>query len=232
MTVAVFLIIEHSDSPATELVRSFCDGPLVWLGGRGEVESVDTYSPAAGDVPLFDDESPPKLLIEIDVENTADAEVLLNAEEFQTHVCDATCDGRAESISIDVFEIRHYPVPGHSEPPPRTAPLSFVVRYYGPTPDENEFAQIYTQNHPPLLALFPGIRNILCYLPVSVQLKGGLKSSGAFLGNEVVFDDLDALAEALGSDVIAEVMEDAKTFPPFGSSTHYAMVRERVYTRS
>ena len=232
MTIAIFLTIQHSDSTSADLVRSFRDGPLVWFRAQGEIESVDIFTPAEGDVPLFDDESPPQLLIEVDVDSAATAETLVNAEGFRTRVCDTAWTGRTGSIYVDVLEARHYPVPGHDEPPPRTAPLSFVVRYYGPTEDEKEFAQIYSRNHPPLLALFPGIRNILCYLPVDVQLQQGVSSTGTFLGNEVVFDDLDGLAGALRSDAIDQVMEDAKIFPPFGSSTHYPMSRERVYTRS
>ncbi len=50
------------------------------------------------------------------------------------------------------------------------------------------------------------------------------------LGNEVVFDDLDALNRALESDVMPRFKADGERFAEFGSNTHYAMHRERIYT--
>ena len=52
-------------------------------------------------------------------------------------------------------------------------------------------------------------------LPVSAQI-----------GNEVVFDSLDALNAALASDVRHRLREDYKSFPVKpGPNTHYAMQR-------
>ncbi len=80
-------------------------------------------------------------------------------------------------------------------------------------------------------AKFPGIRNVLCYLPLNWQSMKEITDDYMFLGNEVVFDDLDALNQALASDVMREVQADSEQFAVFGYSTHHAMQRSLVYTR-
>ncbi len=91
--------------------------------------------------------------------------------------------------------------------------------------------RFYTENHPPILATLPGIRNVLCYVPVEWSQPEHVEGSGAFLGNEVVFDDLDALNAALTSDVMPVLKADGARFAPFGYNTHHAMLREAVYLR-
>jgi hypothetical protein len=53
--------------------------------------------------------------------------------------------------------------------------------------------------------------------------------SSMILGNEVVFDDLDALNRALESDVMPVLRADGKRFAEFGFNTHHAMRRERIH---
>ena len=110
--------------------------------------------------------------------------------------------------------------------------MSFVVRYYGPNDDVAAFVRFYTEHHPLLLATFPGIRNVLCYLPLDWQSTGKVTDSRVILGNEVVFDDLAALKRALASDVLPRLQAEGRTFAKFGRSTHHAMQRERVYSGS
>ncbi|MFT7265658.1 MAG: hypothetical protein ACI9A2_003745, partial [Halioglobus sp.] len=112
----------------------------------------------------------------------------------------------------------------------RTAALSFVVRYYGPVENQAEFVDFYTKNHPPLLAKFPDIRNVLCYLPMDYEQAGNIGDDSLVIGNEVVFDNLDALNAALASDAMPALSDDSKNFAKYGYSTHHAMYREAVYS--
>lgn len=229
MNIALFITISANTDAAAVLYHHFHGEPLAFLADRPEVSSVELYTPEAGDVPLFTDGPGPPLIAQIDVDTAEEANSLINADEFSNLIMQASAFPAAvEHIELDVFETLHFPLPGESTPPPRKAPLSFVVRYYRPTEDETEFINYYTANHPPILATFPGIRNVLCYVPVEIKSAERFPDSGAFLGNEVVFDDLAALNNALASDVLTELKADGRKFKSFGSNAHHAMRRERV----
>jgi hypothetical protein len=140
-------------------------------------------------------------------------------------------DDSAEKINLEITEVVHYPLPELETPPPRTAALSFVVRYYGPVKDHPKFVDIYTSSHPQILAKFEGIRNVLCYFPLNWGASGEVKDEKMIIGNEVVFDDLAALKLALQSDVRLEAGDHSQHFQKFGYNTHHTMHRELVFSR-
>ena len=161
--------------------------------------------------------------------DAAKVEVTNRREKKHVRASAGLNNNRAEVDQL--LEVIHYDLPGHESPLPRIAPLSFVVRYYGPVADAADFIGFYTKNHPPLLAKFPGIRNMLCYLPLNWQSMNEITDDYMFLGNEVVFDNLDARNQALASDVMPEVQADSEHFAAYGYNTHHAMQRRRVYAR-
>jgi hypothetical protein len=194
---------------------------------------IERYQPAAGAVPAFSDGAGPPLLVEMNFETLDDAAGVIGLSVCRDALAlPRRVTGRSAEAAIDVFHAVHFPLPGHAEPPPRAAPLSFVVRYYRPVADEYAFAEFYTAHHPPLLARFPGIRNVLCYLPAGFRLPADMQSTGAFLGNEVVFDDLASLNRALASDVLPLLKADGRRFAPFGHNSHHAMLRTVLYERT
>jgi len=206
--------------------------PLGFLKGRPGVEAVEIYLPATGDLPKMHDLPAPAMIVQIDVDTAAAAEALLESPEFERRFTTGDAYPNAvEKIDLQILQPVHFDLPGHESPPPRTAPFSFVVRYYGPVADAAAFIDFYTANHPPLLAKFPNIRNVLCYLPLNWRSMKEITDAQLFLGNEVVFDDVDALNQAMASDAMPAVMADGEQFAPFGHSTHHAMQRQRVYTR-
>ena len=230
MKIAIFVSIWTTQISPADLRSHFLDQPLAFLEAVTEVVSVDLFLPEAGNVVLFDDGAGPALMIQIDMENASDAQALVQSDEFRSLLlAEAGYSGPIDKLALDVFETVHFAIPGHQTPPPRTAPLSFVVRYYGPTDDEAAFARFYTENHPPILATFPGIRNVLCYLPLDWRSTKNVPDSRVILGNEVVFDNVDALNRALESDVMPALRADGKLFAAFGHNTHHAMRRERIY---
>jgi hypothetical protein len=232
MTIALFISVWTEDSDASDLRGDFLERALDFLRARPAVRSVELYQPEGGDVPRFEDLAPPRLIVQIDVDHPADANSLAGSETFQGLLLDRSAYRAAvKELGLDILETVHFPLPGQPSPPPRTAPLSFVVRYYGPTGNGAAFAQFYTDHHPLLLATFPGIRNVLCYLPLDWRSSGEVTDSRVILGNEVVFDDLEALNRALASDVLPKLRAEGKQFASFGYSTHHAMRRERVYAR-
>lgn len=230
MKIALFITIWAAQMSSADLRNYFLDRPLTYLEAVPEVVSIDLFAPDIGTVALFDGSSAPALMIQIDVKTASDAEALVQSDDFRRLILDESAyAGPIEKLTLDVFETVNFPIPGHQTPPPRTAPLSFVVRYYGPTRDEAAFVRFYTENHPPILATFPGIRNVLCYLPLDWRSTKRVPDSSVILGNEVVFDDLDALNLALESDVMPRLRADGRRFAAFGYNTHHAMRREQIY---
>lgn len=229
MTVSLFLVVRAPHACSSELREYLLGEPLSFLIRTAGLESVDVFLPEAGRVAAFEQDDAPALLLQIEVATEALADSLARAEWFRSLLLDPSAWGvPLEGLSLDVCETRHFPVAGRQAPSARTAPLSFVVRYYGPTADLAAFDRFYVDNHPPILARFPGIRNVLCYLPMNWRSTGPVRDSRLILGNEVVFDDLAALNGALESDVLPLLIADGKRFASFGSNSHHAMRRERI----
>jgi len=229
LAYSIFINYSGTAGESAALSGAFLDEPRRALAAATDIDFMATYRPAGGDVPSFSDGPGAPLLVELNLASRDRVDQLIRSTALRLAVApDGWAPSPGVSATVDVFEPIHYPLPGYAEPPPRTAPLSFVVRYYRPVDDQAAFVDFYTHNHPPLLARFPGIRNVLCYLPVDADLPDGVENSGSFLGNEVVFDDLDSLNRALASDVLDELKADGRRFASFGRNTHHAMQREIV----
>lgn len=230
MTISLMLTVRAAHRYSNDLREHLQVEARRRLSGTAGLESADVFMPADGRVAAFDQSGTPALLLQLEVATAALANALAQAEWFRHRLLHPGAWGPPlDGLSLDLCETLHFPIPGHETPPPRTAPLSFVVRYYGPTADLAAFDRFYVDNHPPILARFPGIRNVLCYLPTGWQTQGPVRDSRLILGNEVVFDDLGALNRALESDVLALLIADGKRFPEFGSNSHHAMRRERIH---
>ena len=230
MNISVFVTIWVTGMSSTELGKHFLGEPLSLLKSNPEVVSVEFYKPEPGDVPVMDDIPAPTFIVQINFESAEQATALAESEIFKRLFTNKEAFASpAEKINLEILKPVHFDLPGYDVPPPRTAPLSFVVRYYGPVKDAGKFANYYMNNHPPILAKFPNIRNVLCYLPLDWGNMGEVKDDRLVIGNEVVFDDLKTFKEALESDILEEAQADNAKFESYGYSSHHAMHREIVY---
>jgi len=232
MKIAVFVTIWAGAVPPADLAAQMMGEPLSYLKTAEGVETVELYVPEIGDVPKMDDIPPPDVIVQVDLDSEKNARALVATEQFKTLLLNK--DGflaSADKINLELFEPVHYSLVDEETPPERTAQMSFVVRYYGPVRDLAAFVDFYTDKHPPLLAKFPAIRNVLCYLPLGWKSAGALTDDTIVIGNEVVFDDLAGLKVALASPQADEIMADVEHFPAWGYSSHHAMHRELVYRR-
>jgi uncharacterized protein (TIGR02118 family) len=113
---------------------------------------------------------------------------------------------------------------------PKELPCTFLVEYPGTTTDLAAWLDHYDAHHPPIMARFPGIREVSTFRPASEgrdALPCELETS--MQRNKVVFDSSAALVAALGSPVMAEMRADAATFPPSSRrATHHAMATHRL----
>jgi len=127
--------------------------------------------------------------------------------------------------------LRHldFPTGDSTTPAPLTAPFSYVVRYHRPAHDEAAFVRNYLAGHPPLLARLPGIRNVMCYLPLSWRRADGPSPADYLIGNEVTFSDAASFDVAMASPIRYELRAHYHTLPRFsGRNTHFPMDRVRL----
>ncbi|MCY4155226.1 MAG: hypothetical protein OXD47_00730 [Gammaproteobacteria bacterium] len=232
MNVSVFVTMWMTAMSSVTLNDHFLGEPLAFLKTNDQVNSVEFYTPYTGAVPKLDDIPAPHLLIEIKVKSWEGAQTLTAASNFKRLFTEKTgILAGAEKINVEILEAVHYDIPGPQATPARTAPFSFVVRYYGPVANAADFTEFYTRNHPPLLAQFPNIRNVLCYLPRAWNTRTELTDDTLILGNEVVFDNIEDFVAAIESDAMGPVMADGDRFESYGYSSHHAMHRKVVFSR-
>ncbi|MEJ2433651.1 MAG: hypothetical protein P8Y53_11000 [Pseudolabrys sp.] len=175
-----------------------------------ELVSLDLYTPAEGPAhdPHNRDAGGPLMMLMFDF---ASRDVLAKAVEAGDIVqaCSTLPTGIAATGAA--FERRFYPAGDAQEPAPLQASFSYVVRYHRPADDEAAFIANYIATHPATQARLPGIRAIMCYLPlhdIAVQPEHGLTAPDYLIGNEVVFDDIDAFNLAMASPVRQELRHD------------------------
>ncbi len=233
MKHALFLTYSGNVALAADLANWFTQdlAPLLQAESHGIVIDVFSPDPECNEVLFFgDDPDRPVLMVQISGDTITDiSEALARAVGMDASV--ARCPFEGIATAAGMFEILETPVGGSSDARPRAAAMSFMVQYFGPTENDQAFAAHYAANHPPILAGFPGIRNVFCYVPVAWD-NPGFPQSGVIVGNEVVFDDVRALNTALRSDVLADLRADSAGFPSFGHSTHHAMRRRLFSDRS
>ena len=222
MNFSLFVAFDGPADATDALEEELHAGLPALLGATEGFTGADIFRPDPTPILFFDDGPPPAMAVQIEGSN---ADALAGLARTPAPVDLVTAEGFATRCGL--FETLTWPVVGAQTAEPRTAPMSFLVRYFGPMPDEVAFHRFYTQNHPPLLAEFPKVRNVRCYLPLDADL-GGLCASQVRLGNEVVFDAVADLNAAMKSDVMPRLKADSSGFPPFGHSTHHAMQRRAV----
>ena len=126
--------------------------------------------------------------------------------------------------------VRRYPVP---DPIFRTLPgdqpCTYLVAYEGAAEDLTAWLTHYIADHPPIMAKFPGIRQIEIY--TCIDWCGGLPwpRVAHMQRNKVVFDNQAALTAALNSPVRHEMRAAFHRFPSFtGPITHFPMATTTV----
>jgi len=109
------------------------------------------------------------------------------------------------------------------------APVSYVVRYLLPADDAAAFRRAYEASLVPIQTRLPGIRSILCYLPVPATAPGW-PAMDYLIGNEVAFDSVDAFNAAMASPAREDLRARSRTLPAYsGNGSHALMRRERLF---
>ena len=191
--------------------------------------AIDVYVPVAGGThdPYVDDGIGPLLLAMLQFKTTEAMSRVLDDPAFAAALRNLP---QGVAATGSPFERHICPVAGL--PAPLAVPFSYVVRYHRPAENEAEFVAHYLADHPPILATLPGIRSVLCYLPLD-RLARELPTADYMLGNEVAFDTPEAYNAAMASPVRHELRAHFRSFPTFaGRNTHYPMMRRQLAGRN
>jgi hypothetical protein len=179
------------------------------------------FTPSSTSDPYLDDGPPPQLALQLYFGDIAALEAALAADGHLQRLQAL----RAEGATQQAMLVRRYAVP---DPVFRTRPgqlpCTYLVAYEGQAEDLTAWLGHYIADHPPIMARFPGIRQIEIY--TCMDWCGGLPwPRVAYMQrNKVVFDNQAALTEALNSPVRHEMRASFHRFPPFtGPITHFPM---------
>ena len=188
----------------------------------------DCYVPASGRPrdPMANDGSGPPFVMMLEFSAVVALEAAARSQEFAAPLSRLPV---GLEISGDAMQRRSFPVSGETAAQPLSAPFSYSVRYHRPADDEARFIDFYLASHATLLAGLPGVRNVICYLPLRGVDPAGLPSADYMLGNEVAFDTIEAFNAAMASEQRHALRADFARFPRFtGRNTHYPMERTRL----
>jgi len=225
--IALTATFEAPPETSPLLMAEVGAGCLVPLLEDAAVISLDLFTPDPGKPVIFDDGNPPALHLEIGFATIEAAKAALAGDAFKAAI-DSLHGAASAELTVGLYKIHREPLPEQAVAGDRSATMSFMVRYYGPVDDPAGFASHYIAHHPPLLAKFPKVHNVLAFDPVVMEEEGVFPLSPVIVGNEVVFDSVEDLNAAMLSPVMKELKADSAGFPPFGHSTHVPTRRNKL----
>jgi hypothetical protein len=228
MTVCWFALFRHAVVPS--------DADLRWLARFVEatpgLRQVVIYTPSSTSDPYLDDGPPPALGLQLYFDDIAAMELAVAADGHLQGLAAsgvlASLDGAG--VTQQAMLVRRYPVPDATfRTPPGELPCTYLVAYEGEAEDLGAWLTHYVADHPPIMARFPGIRQIEIY--TCIDWCGGLPWPRVehMQRNKVVFDNQAALTAALNSPVRHDMRTAFARFPPFtGPITHFPMATRIV----
>lgn len=231
MKIAWFLTFHDRADSGRLASEADCARLAAVLRGVPGLERTLLFTPAAARDPyLKDAAAPPQLAVELTFAEIA----ALEAAAAPHGPLQALATGGALPSLAGVparqqaMLARDFPLPGARAPAPASC-CSYLVGYHGPAEDLNLWLAHYIEHHPPIMARFPGIREI--EVSTRIDWYGFLPwpHERCMLRNRVAFDSAAALAAALASPVRHEMRADYARFPPFsGAVFHYPMATQAI----
>jgi hypothetical protein len=227
MSVCWFAQFRHPADPGLRM----SDADVAWLvrflAATPGLQQALIHTPSSTSDPYLDDGPPPQLALQLYFHDIARLEAAVAADgHFQgLAVPGALPSLDAAGVTQQAMLVRRYPVPDAIfRTPPGELPCTYLVAYEGEADDLVAWLSFYISDHPPIMARFPGIRQIEIY--TCIDWCGGLPWQRVqhMQRNKVVFDSQVALTAALNSPVRHEMRASFARFPPFtGPITHFPM---------
>jgi len=208
----------HADALALIALASSIDGILRAVvhtavdGGVNDPYLHDAASPRYALQLYFDELS----ALEASIELTGPLQQLTDAVRFPTFA--------GVTLTQQAMAVRYFPVPDANRVENPGKRCTYLVSYEGEAEDYSAWIGHYVDSHPPIMARFPGIREIEIYTRLDYRSDLPAVRSLAMQRNKVVFDSPEALQISMDSPVRHEMRADFRQFPPFsGENFHYPM---------
>ena len=227
MTISFFLTFEQPGKPDARISDAEQVRFAAIVKATPNLLKALIFTPESTKDPYLDDGPPPLLAAQLYFADIAVLEAALGPEGHLQGLISAHDFPSLASAEItqQAMLTLIFPVPDPQFRTGRgTLPCTYLVAYEGAAQDLNLWLRHYIVHHPPIMARFPGIREIEIYtrLDWCSFLPG--RRVDYMQRNKVVFDDAAALTAALNSPVRHEMRADFKNFPPFtGRNSHYPM---------
>jgi len=205
-----------------------------WLAGvitaTPGLEQGLIFTPSTTSDPYLDDGPPPRLALQLYFLDIAALEAAVGADGPLRALEGLSSDGATQQAML----VRRYPVPDPAfRTPLGERPCTYLVAYEGIAEDLPAWLAHYIADHPPIMAQFPGIRQIEIYTRIDWCGGLGFPRAAHMQRNKVVFDSQAALTAALNSPVRHAMRESFARFPPFtGPVTHFPMATTVVQPRN
>jgi hypothetical protein len=226
-----FAFFRAAANPQPDIAEWELDAIATALRGIAGVREARLFTPAPpGTVhPFPDDEPAPMLALQLHFASIAELEASLTPDGALALVA-ARTSLRQAAIGHQAMVARPFPVPDRQ---PRTPvgerPCSYLVHYPGAAEDLVAWHRHYLRHHPPLMAQFPGVREIEIYSRLDWVSALPWPRLDAFQRNKLVFDTPAALGAGLMSSTIRDMRADFRRFPAFtGGNVHYPMTTRRL----
>jgi uncharacterized protein (TIGR02118 family) len=187
------------------------------------------YTPSTTSDPYLNDGPPPALGLQLDFADIADLEAAC-APNGPLQALASIMPGA--EVAEQAMLTRRFPVPSAQFGTPEPH-CTYLVAYEGEAEDANVWLAYYIAHHPPIMARFPGIREIEICTRIDWCSFLPFRRVNYLQRNKVVFDSPEALTAALNSPVRHEMRADFKKFPPFsGGNTHFPMLTRTLIPRA
>jgi hypothetical protein len=224
MTVCWFAQFQHP-------VGRLSNDELAWLrrfvAGTPGLRQGLIFTPSSTSDPYLHDGTPPLLALQLYFDDIAVLEAALTSDGYLHGLVsrDALPSLADAAATQQAMLVRRFGVPDPVfRTPPGEFPCTYLVAYEGEAEDLNAWHSHYIADHPPIMARFPGIRQVEVY--TRIDWCGSLPWPRVehMQRNKVVFDSPAALTAALNSPVRHEMRAAFGRFPVFtGPVTHFPM---------
>ena len=210
-------------------------GELAWLAdflaATPDLRQALIFTPSSTSDPYLDDGPPPQLALQLYFDDIATLEAAARLVIYwNSRQRRAAVTAGGETSTQQAMLVRRFAVPDPTfRTPPGELPCTYLVAYEGEADDLNAWLAHYIADHPPIMARFPGIRQIEIY--TCIDWCGSLPWPQVrhMQRNKVVFDSPAALTAALNSPVRHDMRASFGRFPPFtGPITHFPMATMTV----
>ncbi len=228
MKIAYFLTYHDEASPERRVSDADVAAFTAVLRSVAEVERLLVFTPETTSDPYLKNEASPQLAAELYFDDIAPLERAAARNGALQALGDLL---PSEHVAQQAMAVRSFAVP---EPLvlSNDLPCTYLVGYEGPAEDLNAWLAYYVENHPPLMARMPGIREFEICTRIDWCTFLPWRRDPCMQRNKVVFDSVQALTDALRSPIRHEMREDYKRFPPFsGKVFHYPMATRELLAR-